>query len=102
MPTWTHPWYLLLALGIPPLLWWWHHRRRNALRYSAVSLLDSLPSGRVRLVQIAAVWVRGLALLAIVIALAGPRWPDQQTRIPAEGIAIVMVVDCSGSMAELD
>jgi Ca-activated chloride channel family protein len=102
MPSWSHPWFLLLALGITPLLWFWHRRRRNALRYSATRLLTTLPSGRARLVQVASMVIRGLALLTLVIALAGPRWPDQRTRIKAEGIAIAMVVDCSGSMAELD
>jgi len=41
-----------------------------------------------------------LALLAL--AMAGPRWPDAGSRIPAEGVAIAMVVDVSGSMAEMD
>jgi Ca-activated chloride channel family protein len=53
-------------------------------------------------VQTASILLRGLALLFMIIALAGPRWPDQRTRIKAEGIAIAMVADCSGSMAELD
>src|SRR5258707_12900361 len=98
MPTWTHPWFMLLALGIVPIFWLWHRRRRNALRYSSTSLLTSLPSGRGRLVQAAGILVRGLALLSVIIALAGPRWPDERTRIKAEGIAIAMVADCSGSM----
>jgi Ca-activated chloride channel family protein len=36
------------------------------------------------------------------VAWAGPRWPDLRTRIATEGIAIAMVVDVSGSMAEPD
>ncbi len=36
------------------------------------------------------------------MALAGPRWPDLRTRIDTEGIALVMLVDVSGSMAERD
>jgi Ca-activated chloride channel family protein len=38
----------------------------------------------------------------LILGLAGPRWPDASTRIPTEGIAIAMVVDVSGSMAETD
>jgi Ca-activated chloride channel family protein len=38
----------------------------------------------------------------LVLALAGPRWPDLRTRIDTEGIALVMAVDVSGSMAERD
>jgi Ca-activated chloride channel family protein len=46
--------------------------------------------------------LRGLALVLLIIALAGPRWPDERTRITTDGIAIMMVVDVSGSMAEPD
>ena len=41
-------------------------------------------------------------MLLLVIALAGPRWPDQGSRIPTEGISIAIVLDASHSMAELD
>jgi Ca-activated chloride channel family protein len=34
----------------------------------------------------------------LIIACAGPRRPDLQTRLPAEGIAIMMAIDTSGSM----
>jgi Ca-activated chloride channel family protein len=40
--------------------------------------------------------------LLLIIAQTGPRWPDLHTRIETEGIAIVMLVDVSGSMGERD
>ena len=40
--------------------------------------------------------------MLLALALSGPRWPDLRTRIDTEGIAIQMLVDVSGSMAELD
>ncbi len=43
-----------------------------------------------------------LALLLLAVALAGPRWPDLRTRIETEGVAVMMVLDVSGSMAEED
>jgi Ca-activated chloride channel family protein len=46
--------------------------------------------------------MRGLALLLLIIALAGPRWPDPGTRLPTFGISITMVVDVSRSMKEED
>src|SRR5262249_31245594 len=55
-----------------------------------------------RFIHYVSAGARGLALTALVIALAGPRVPDQQTRLPTEGIAIAMLVDVSGSMAEKD
>jgi Ca-activated chloride channel family protein len=46
--------------------------------------------------------LRAAGLAALVVALAGPRWPDPGTRLPAEGIAVVVALDVSGSMAEPD
>jgi hypothetical protein len=46
--------------------------------------------------------LRAAGLVLLIVALAGPRWPDLHTRIATQGIAIVMVVDVSGSMAEAD
>lgn len=93
--------WLLLLLPVPVLffvlrLW----NRRAALRYPAVPLLDNIP--RARLPVIAAEGLRFLAVLAVVLALAGPRTPDLKTRLPVEGIAIVFVLDTSGSMQEPD
>lgn len=96
------PAYLWLLLLVPPLLWWWLRRRRAALRHPSVGELFRLPPGRARLARWGPGVLRSLALLFLVIALAGPRWPDLRTRIETEGIAIVMLVDVSGSMAERD
>jgi Ca-activated chloride channel family protein len=98
----ANPGYLWLMLLVPPLLWWWLRRRRNALRHPAVGALAGLPAGKARLARWGPGVLRSLALVLLVIALAGPRWPDLRTRIETEGIAIVMLVDVSGSMAERD
>jgi Ca-activated chloride channel homolog len=102
MPHFANPGFLLLALLVPPLLWWWLRRRPDALRYPDTGWLRTLPAGRARVALWGGVVLRGAALLALVVALAGPRWPDLRSRIPAEGIGILLVVDVSGSMAEPD
>ena len=43
-----------------------------------------------------------LALVALVVAAAGPRVGERFSRVHREGIAIMMVVDVSGSMRALD
>jgi Ca-activated chloride channel family protein len=102
MPHFADPLFLLLALVIPPLTWWRLRQRRGALRYPSTAWLAGLPTGRSTAARWGGALLRGLALLLLVIALAGPRWPDRHTRIPTEGISIVMLLDCSGSMAEPD
>jgi Ca-activated chloride channel family protein len=47
-------------------------------------------------------WLFGIGITALILALAGPRWPDRGSRMPVEGIAIAIVLDVSGSMAEPD
>jgi Ca-activated chloride channel homolog len=98
----AQPLYLLLLLTVPPLVWWWVRRPRSAVRYPAASLLAGLPSGRANLARWGGALLRGTALTAMAIAIAGPRWPDAATRIETEGIAIMLVVDISKSMKTED
>lgn len=98
----AHPGFLILFMAAPAFAWLWLRRRRAALRYPAIQLLRDLPAGRARRATITGAVLRGFGVAAIALALAGPRWPDLRTRIEPEGIAIMMVVDVSGSMAEPD
>jgi Ca-activated chloride channel family protein len=43
-----------------------------------------------------------LAVAALALALAGPRAASRQARVKKQGIAIMMVIDISGSMQALD
>jgi Ca-activated chloride channel family protein len=102
MPDFAHPEFLWFIPGVPLLIWWWLRRRRGALRHPSTNFLAQLPAGRSRTARWAGAGMRAAAMLALVIALAGLRWPDLRTRVTTEGIAIMMIVDVSGSMAEPD
>jgi Ca-activated chloride channel family protein len=102
LPEFANPWGLLLLPAAPLAAWRWLRRRRPALRFPGAHALAELPPGRARRARFAGALLRGLGLLALVLALAGPRWPDPGTRLPAEGVAIEFVLDVSGSMAEPD
>lgn len=102
MPTFAFPGCLLLLLTVPPLLYFWWRRGRAALRYSDTRLLSGLPTGRARRAQRWGLNFRAAGLVFLILALAGPRWPDLGTRIPTEGIAIAIVLDVSASMNERD
>jgi Ca-activated chloride channel family protein len=100
VPEWSQPGAGVLFL-VFPVLWWlrWHRPAPALLWAEADALAPLAPAPAWWRTHGAAAW-HGLAWLAVVLALLGPRWPDTRTRLPAEGIAIVLVLDLSGSMNE--
>lgn len=89
----------LLLLPLVALLGVWRWRARPAaLRFPTLALFAGIP--RARTPRLVGEVFRLTAVTAVVLALAGPRRPDLKTRIPAEGIALVFVLDTSGSMQE--
>jgi len=96
--------YLLTTLALLPLIWWrWLQRRPQcALRFSSIEALRRQRRGlAVRARHVIPV-LRTLAVGLLIVCLARPEKGNEQTRIYAEGIAIQMVVDLSGSMERPD
>lgn len=95
------PWFLLLVL-VAPLLAWLSARRPSRVQFSSLTwVADSPRSLRARLAVLPTVlWTLASVLLAV--AIAGPRTPDEQTKISRKGIAIAMVLDRSSSMNARD
>jgi len=102
MFSFAQPAFLMLVLAVPPLVWWWLRRRGPALRHPIAGFAADLPLGRSRLARRGGATCRAVVLILLIFALAGPRWPDERTRLATGGIAIAVVVDVSGSMAERD
>ncbi len=95
------PLFLLAALLALPV-YLLAARVPAAVTYSSLTLADAAPrSLRVRLAQLPALLL-ALAVLALAVALAGPRTGDATTKTKREGIAIVMSMDRSGSMDARD
>jgi Ca-activated chloride channel family protein len=95
------PLLLLLAL-LAPLLYVLATRIPASVTYSSLQVVDrAARSWRVRLAPLPGLLL-AVALVALAIALAGPREGDATTRVRREGIAIAIVVDRSGSMRARD
>ncbi len=104
MPDWElrDPWFLLLAMLAPVVYRLAAGRAQAAITYSTLELIDQAPrSLRARLAKLPALLL-ALATIGMAVALAGPRTPSEETRVRRESIAIVMVVDRSGSMDARD
>ncbi len=96
-------WFLLLLLLVPMIIWQLFRKRRTAaIMFSSTQNAAELPpSWRQRLRWLPpALGVLAIALM--VISLARPQEGRKQTISDAEGIAIELVVDRSGSMQAMD
>jgi len=95
------PVFLVLGLLAPPV-YLLASRLPAAVTYSSLVLVDRAHrSLRTRLAAAPALLL-SLAVVALAIAMAGPRTGNATSIVHREGIAIVMVVDRSGSMQARD
>lgn len=93
---------LFLLLLVPLVIWLCIRRRPAALHFGQTRLLAKLPTGRSRRVRLLRHVFTSLSLTLIILAASEPHWPDFQTPVERRGIALIMAVDVSGSMAEID
>ena len=97
--TLANPIWLLLLLLVP-LVWFLPELRRSraVIRFPSAGLLDGIrPTIWQRLVWLPPA-LRVACLVLLIFALARPQRPNEKTRVFAEGIALQMLVDNSGSM----
>jgi Ca-activated chloride channel family protein len=94
---------LFLAVAVLALpVYWLASRLASAVTYSSLGLVDAAPrSLRTRLSTLPAALL-AFAVVALAVALAGPRTGDATSQVHREGIAIAMIVDRSGSMQARD
>jgi Ca-activated chloride channel family protein len=99
------PWLLLVLLIVPIgyfARWRWTERHRGTLRYSAVDAVVAARTGASRSARHLPGLLRGLALTAMVLALARPQTGATTENVLTEGIDIVVALDISSSMLAED
>jgi Ca-activated chloride channel homolog len=96
------PWVLALLLLFPAYAYYVRRWRSNALVFSRTSLLRWVVGARPSRIARVPSWLRTGALVALVLALAGPRTGSSMVNVDAEGIAIVIALDISSSMLAED
>lgn len=95
------PVLLLSALLAIPVYLWARSDGGRVLFSSFRLLPKGAATWRMRLAFVPPLLL-ALAVVALAVALAGPRAADRQTRVKKQGIALMMVIDVSGSMQALD
>ena len=97
------PYALLLLLFVPVLLYLYQQQRYSvAVRYSSIADLVALSPSLATRLRWVLPCLRTLALVLCILALSRPQHGIEAIKISSEGIAILMAVDISGSMAALD
>jgi Ca-activated chloride channel family protein len=101
----AHPW-LLLCLGLLPLLWI-HQRRRernipSGLSFPPLALAARIDSSRTVRALTFLFLLRLAALALMILALARPQKGSVEEDVLTEGVDIMVALDCSGSMAAED
>jgi len=96
-------WLCIVFAGLLPMVWLHGRRfgRLPRLRFSSIDLLESLGPTFASRTRVVIPLLRSATIAALIIALARPQSGGayKDTR---QGIAIQMVLDVSGSMAEED
>jgi len=96
----------LWLLALVPLVAWglWSTLRRRppAMLFSSVSILKPVPVTIALHIKRLLPWLLYGGLALLVVALARPQRGREEFRVRAEGIAIEMCVDRSGSMEAVD
>ncbi len=96
-------WFLLLLLLVPLLAYQMFRRRRqSSIEFSSTHALTDLPTTWRQKFRWLPPALGLTAVVLMIIALARPQEGRKQTITDSEGVAIEMVVDCSGSMQAMD
>jgi Ca-activated chloride channel homolog len=102
MMSFSQPWILLLLLGVPLVLWLRRDAAERALVHSRAGTASAFAGRAASVLAVLPRWLRIGAVVAGILALAGPRTGEATIDDEAEGIAIMLVVDVSSSMLAED
>ena len=92
----AYPWVLAL-IPVVGLLFFRKARRVSSVPVASLRLWEHVESGRARFLWVPR-WLRFLALMALVVALARPQAGTTKSLQVSEGVAIQLLVDVSSSM----
>src|SRR5687768_1305664 len=98
----AYPYALFGLLLLPVLLVLQRRQQPSAIAFPAIQELAALPPSMMTRLRRLLPWMRAVVLILVVVALARPQQGLQVTKLYSEGIAIMAVVDISGSMRALD
>ncbi len=97
------PWILLFIPAIVFGIVIFKRRAKDpTVRFSSLTLLSHMRENWKVFLNRQRLWIRLVAIILFMLALAGPRKVLEETNVTTEGIDIVLALDSSGSMAAED
>ena len=100
----ANPEFLLLLFLLPLVAWWYFGRYRThyaSIKMSNIAMFKGQSSWRGRARALLPI-LRGLAFIALVVALARPQRLLSEENVAADGIDIMLAIDLSSSMLAQD
>jgi Ca-activated chloride channel homolog len=97
------PWWLLALVPLAAIAWAILRRKaRPAVLFSDATILRTLPRTTAQRIKGWMPWILYAGAALAIVALARPQLGREDFRVQAEGIAIEMCIDRSGSMQAMD
>ena len=103
--TFLHPQFFYLSIVIIPMIWWYirSHKKANAtLQISSLKAFENIPRSKKDILRHVPFVFRIIAILLLIVAIAGPRSTDSLQNVTTEGIDIMISLDISGRMLAMD
>ena len=99
----AYPYFLYVGLPLVAIAayWYWFYYKHPVYLFSALAPLKSLIKGSSKR-KIVPFLLRVATLTALCVSLSRLRAPDERSKIPVEGVDIMLVMDISGSMNIFD
>lgn len=99
----NNPWILILSLLIPfYIVWSIYKDKSGTMKFSSITQLKHIkPSLTIKLRYLPLI-LRSIAIFLIIVCLARPQKGIEHTKIPTEGIDIMLAIDVSTSMLAED
>lgn len=96
-------WLLLTALLIPVVIYsYFKLGASSKIKFSTIDILKKLKTSKSVRLRHSLIFIRGLAILFLVLALARPQRGNKSSEQLSEGVDIILCLDTSGSMKALD
>ncbi len=96
------PLFFLALLLLPLLFWYEKKRQKGFVFYSSLTLFQKETKDQKNIFLQIPFFLRVLAFILIVFALARPQLANLHTEVSSEGVDIILALDTSGSMQALD